>query len=71
MDAYSIDKGVCVNAVGLRGVDRHSAGSQRSVTDHSGGRQLLCCLRSVAIFAQLNPRTGLFRRQLCWFFAIH
>ena len=40
MDAYSIDKRVCINAVGLSGVDRRSAGSQGSATDHSGGRQL-------------------------------
>jgi hypothetical protein len=62
MAAYSIDKRVCVNAVGLSGVDRQSAGSQRSVTDHSGGRLLSL---------QLNPRSRLFRWQLCWFFPIH
>ncbi len=55
MDANSIDNPVCVNAVGLSGVDRQSAGSQGSVTDHSGGRQPS---------SQLNPRPGLFRLQI-------
>ena len=48
-------------AVGLSGVDRQSAGFQGPVTDHPGGND----------FFQLNPRTGLFRWQLCWFFSIH
>jgi len=40
MGAHSIDKPVCECGRGLSGIDRQWAGSQDSVTDRSGGRQL-------------------------------
>jgi hypothetical protein len=40
MDAYSFDKSVCKCGRKLSGVDRQSAGSQDSVRDRCGGREL-------------------------------
>ena len=62
MDAYSSDNRVCVNAVGAeRG--RSSVGRISRFRDRSFRRETTPF--------QLNPRTGLFRWQLCCFFAIH
>ncbi len=62
MDAYSIDNPACVNAVGAERI-RSSVGRISRFRDRSFRRE-------IAPF-QLNPRTGLFLWQICWFFPIH